>query len=186
MVRVHALYLSAFFFDEVLRHIGEHIRALHPALEAQIGRLDQASIGWRRPGAIEDVVLDCQFGINSPLDRPSRVRSVHCDHHHKLFNALLYMRTDDDDSTGGDLVLYQLRGARIWGHKGDPYGIPDDHVTQVAQIPYRANTLVLFVNSPISLHGVSERQPTKHVHRYLNFLAHTRVPLFEAPAYLIP
>ena len=47
------------------------------------------------------------------------------------------------------------------------------------RIAYRANRLVLFLNSPWSVHGVDPRPPTPHVRRYINFLCEFREPLFE-------
>ena len=37
-------------------------------------------------------------------------------------------------------------------------------------MPYRANTLVLFSNSPAAIHGVTPRSVTQAPRRYMNFL----------------
>ena len=48
---------------------------------------------------------------------------------------------------------------------------------------YKANTLLLFVNSPFAVHGVTERQPTPHLRRYVNFVAEMREPLYDIRQY---
>ena len=49
--------------------------------------------------------------------------------------------------------------------------VSDQHVTRFKTIPYRANTLVMWLNTPRSLHGVSPRPPTDVPRRYINILA---------------
>ena len=59
--------------------------------------------------------------------------------------------------------------------------IDDDLVEQVMRVPYRRNTLFMFVNGPDSLHGVTVRQPTRHPRLFLNLVGETRVKLFDVP-----
>ena len=59
--------------------------------------------------------------------------------------------------------------------------IDDDLVEQVMRVPYRRNTLFMFVNGPDSLHGVTVRQPTQHLRLFLNLVGETRVKLFDVP-----
>jgi hypothetical protein len=51
----------------------------------------------------------------------------------------------------------------------------------VVSVPYEANTLVLFLNSPNSVHGVTPRPPTPHVRRYINFQVELSRDLFTLP-----
>lgn len=176
-------HLSHDFFREACQLLGDKFRQMHPEIDRLIGRpLERATVGMRRPGATEDILLDCQFGINSPVAEESRVRGIHVDNHRKLFNALLYMRVPDDNSRGGELALYRDEKPLQWGFGGDLYGVQDEAVTECGRVAYSANLLVMFVNSPRSFHGVTPRSVTPHVRRYINFLAEVRQPLFPLPA----
>ena len=112
------------------------------------------------------VRLGVQFGFNTPVTTPSSVRGVHIDKARRLVSALLYMPEPGDDA-GGDLVLYRFRGARRF------HGVTADlaDVEPVSRVAYAANTLIMFVNSVDSLHGVLPRRPTGRARRYVNFYA---------------
>ena len=69
------------------------------------------------------------------------------------------------------------------GHAVDLDAGLDHQVELVDMVKYRANTLVLFITSLNSVHGVTKRLPTKHVRRYVNMLAEFREPLFDLQQY---
>ncbi len=152
------------------------IERLHRFWPQNFGKgLESFGVGTRSPGkhsngsnTDHDIVMDCQFVINSPVTEVSTVRGPHLDGPHKLFAGLFYLRHPDDDSSGGDLEFYRLKGSR-WP-KPKPSRIDPDQVELIERIPYRANTLVMFLNSPISVHGVTARSTTAHVRRYMNLL----------------
>ena len=50
-------------------------------------------------------------------------------------------------------------------------------------VKYGANTLLIFVNSPFAVHGVTERQPTPHLRRYINMIGEVREPLYDFKQY---
>lgn len=179
-------YLSPGSFREFLGHFEEHIKATYPDLEHRLGKsLKDLVVVPRQTdrGNIPDdadVVLDCQFTFNTPVRTPSRVRAVHVDKTRRLFSGLFYMRPSWDDSEGGDLNLYRFRGPRQFI---DGVAVDDRHVDKVGQVRYAANTLMMFINSPDSLHGVTERAVTPCPRRYINILAELRIPLFDLSPY---
>jgi len=162
-------HVSQAFWNEVIVLFGDQIRALYPWLESAVGRsLDQMSVGVRNVHPERDVVLDCQPGINSPVTRQTSVRGPHLDNPKELFGALLYLREEHDDSTGGDLEIYRYRKTR-----GMFYGkaeISHRQTERVATVRYQRNTLVFFLNSYHSLHGVTPRSVTSHCRRLVNFI----------------
>jgi hypothetical protein len=170
-----AYHCSRAFFDEFCERWGEDIARLHPALKENFGKpLHEFSVGVRGSGKAEDptnecydLVLDCQVSVNSPVLEPSSVRGPHLDSPRKLFNGLLYFRHPEDASTGGDLEFYRFKCGRR-PHKWS--AIDPDPVELAYAVPYRANTLVMFINSPAALHGVSPRSVTPMPRRYVNFL----------------
>jgi len=176
-----AYHHSTAFWQDVVAVLGDHMRQCHPDLEDRLGKsLESLTAGPRFIDQEADVLLECQFGINTPVREPSRVRAVHVDNPMKIFNALLYMRLDEDDSGGGDLDILKFTGHPRFH---DQVLASDDHVDVVDQVKYEANTLIFMVNSAHALHGVTPRQPTQHIRRYINFLAELRIPVFDLAPY---
>jgi hypothetical protein len=107
-----------------------------------------------------------QFGINSPVTESTSVRGPHVDSKFKLFNALWYFRDETDTSTGGEFSFYRFKKGRLLfaGKQPDPRD-----VEVFESIAYRPNRLVLFINSPLAVHGVMPRTVTEFGRRYINF-----------------
>ena len=172
-------HVSGEFWRDALRLVKSHLLTINPGLEELAGRPleDFRSVVREKAAEFgEEISLDCQFGVNSPVTRRSSVRSPHLDHPTKLFNALLYCRAPDDDTPGGDFILYRRTGPLVYSEGSS---ILPTRVVVAKRIAYRANRLVLFLNSPWSVHGVAPRPPTPHVRRYINFLCEFRQPLFQ-------
>jgi hypothetical protein len=140
--------------------------------------LEECSLAVRNGGEEADLYFDVQIGVNSPVTRRSRVRAIHVDNPVKIFNALLYMRHPDDSVDGGDLGMYGWHGARRYTR----VSVVENDAFQVSTVPYARNRMLLFHNSPDSLHGVTPREKTPIVRRYINFLLEARLPLFDLSA----
>ncbi len=185
-------HTSHAFYLDVIALWQDFIAEAYPDIEAILGKsLLDATTDTRHPGEAEntanqaqDIQLDCQFGINCPVDSPSSVRGPHIDSANKLFAGLLYFRHPDDDSTGGDLEMYRYRDPRLHYRPGKAVDresfvamsarklsrVPPRDVERISSIPYQANVLVMWLNTPYMLHGVSPRQPTPWTRRYTNLL----------------
>lgn len=186
--RYHA---SGDFFAELVEKLGDRIRGLHPDLETRMGKtLEEFVVGMRpggrgdplAPGA--DISMECQFYLN--LTRAPRVvRGPHVDRPSELFAALLYFRSDDDDSTGGDLEVDAAKSERLFPQPGKvhidelPMEISPDKVRPSNVVKYAANTLVLFLNSERSIHAVTPRSPTPVPRRHINFCGDITTDLFS-------
>ena len=184
-------HLSTDFFRQIIAHLGDGIRRSYPDLEQRLGKsLEELTVQPRHTkDAGADLWIDIQFAINTPVRETSRVRSRHVDDPKKLFAGLFYMRAPEDDSIGGDLEICRWRGeprfknAYVPGRQVESTHIQDHQVDLVNTVKYRANTLLMFVNSPFAVHGVTERQPTRHIRRYINMIAEFREPLFDILQY---
>ena len=95
----------------------------------------------------------------------------------------VYFRRDDDQSNGGDLEICEWK-------KGVPHLFIDrdlDAADTVSRglVAYKSNTLVIFIDSGISLHAVTPRDPTSLSRRLVNIVGRVQrsVPegLFERP-----
>ena len=164
-IRYHT---SSAFFSEVLRLLGPEISKIHPFLEGALGRtLNDFSTGVRFRSNC-DISLDCQIGINTPATQKSSVRRVHTDAAVELFAALLYFRDPEDDTPGGDLEVFK------WKNKNKKVFIgseADESATElVSTIEYKANRMVLFLNSQDSLHAVTSRSRSPHTRKLVNII----------------
>lgn len=126
-----------------------------------------------------DLTLECQFVINSAVKEVSTVRGAHIDNPAKLFAAILYCREEDDDCTGGDLNLYRRKTDAV-PFEPYEYGIAEEHLELVRTVPYATNMLIVWLNGPAAIHGVTPRSVTPRVRRYINF-AGERFPREEKP-----
>jgi|APTNR8051073442_1049403.scaffolds.fasta_scaffold00732_18 hypothetical protein len=173
-----AYHSSQTFFDEYVALWRPVLDQVYPDLEERFGKpLSDLTTGVRNSrkkitsadNQQADVMLDCQFVINTPVTTSTSVRGPHIDHIHKLFNALLYFRRPDDESTGGNLMLYRAKTDRFYqdadGH------IEDRYVEAVTTVPYAANTLIMMLNTDRGIHAVSPRSVTPIPRRHVNIHA---------------
>jgi hypothetical protein len=124
-----------------------------------------------------EVLSDARLEVNSPVTgAASTHRGPHLDAPNRLFSMLFYMRAPEDDSLGGDLVLYRWRRGRA--DRLDAFELAPEWVIAAKTVRYAANTLVVFPNSPDALHGVSPRQPTPHERAYVFITAEVGRDLF--------
>lgn len=169
-------HLSRAFFDAFCDLWGDTVARVHPGIEQNFGKpLREFTTACRSPGKgtttanrQTDLVLDCVFGINTPVRAESAVRGAHVDSPFKLFSSLLYFRDPEDASEGGEYELYRIR-RRMYPRRLLKK-IPDRYVDPVARVPYRANTLMFWLNSAGSVHGVTPRKVTPMPRRYVSVM----------------
>ena len=119
---------------------------------------------------------ECQPGLNTPLTREHSVRGPHLDNPIELYGGMFYMPDPNDLSFGGELEVYQLIMEPQF------YGKLEIHshcVDLIDIVPYKANTLVMFLNGPKSVHGVSPRTPTSTYRQLVNLIGEVQKPLFK-------
>ena len=174
-------HLSDGFYGEMLELFDREIRWLYPDLEDRLNKeLKDLKTGLRRSDMSAEAMLDCQFAINTPVLEPSSVRGPHLDGAQTFYQCLLYFRDDRDDA-GGDLELYRFKeGVDL--SAVTPKAIEKNLVSKAVTVPYRKNTLIAFLNSPRSLHGVSPRAATPFTRRYFNALCDLTTDLYPFSA----
>lgn len=172
---------SQAFLEECLAFWAEPIAREYPDIERRFGKsLAELTAGVRQGGREKtsenlqaDVMMDCQFCMNSPVTEVSSVRVPHVDNPAKLFAGILYFRRADDESDGGNLNLYRVSDDRYYHDR--KLNVPEDFIEAVDQVPYRANTIILWLNTPRSLHGVTPRSVTEVPRRFVNFIGESYV-----------
>ena len=137
--------------------------------------LRAADVSPRHDGRAGTVQLEVQFVLNGQQE--TTVRTTHLDNSRELFAGLLYMRRPEDLSTGGDIEVFRKTVPRP-----EFTGIREvrpEHVAPAGSVPYRANTMILFLNTVDTLHGVTPRIGANCVRRYINIDAHQDHKLFS-------
>lgn len=174
-----AAHVGQAFLGDLVRLFGEQITATYPNFERDVAPLADLRVGIRKVDdfTTADVLLDAQISINTPVTGPpSSVRTTHLDAPTKLFAGLFYLRRPEDTSTGGDLELLRYR-SRPRGFRGPM--VYSTFVETVATVPYERNMLVVFLNSPTALHGVTVRSRTDVPRCFVNIVAEVERPLFD-------
>jgi hypothetical protein len=175
-----ATHITKEFYLQFVRLFTHAIHQQWPQLAERLTG-EHVRTGMRHRDSMDDVdvVLDCQVCLNTPVvGTASAVKIAHLDNPHELFAGLLYLRPADDDSTGADLEIFRYRRGMQPRFHG-PRLIDWRFVEKVSTIPYRHNTLILFLNTPHALHGVTARSVT-HRPRYLvNVLGEVKEELFD-------
>ncbi len=158
------------------------IREYHPQLEKRYGSIDNWSIGQRFIDSADDCVLlaDAQISYHAPvIDEALQDRGPHLKITNKLIVCQLLLKLEDDDSAGGDLQLYSVN-AKSKGRlefRGDQEVVNRDALTLAKTVPYRGNTAVAFLNSPVSIQTMSARKSRLPL-MYLNIILEHREALF--------
>jgi hypothetical protein len=165
-------HVSQAFYRQLALLFKPYANTLYPWLETEKGcALEDFSAGVRDPLAAQlpDVCLDCQPGLNVISMEPVSYRTSHLDAHNKLFTGLFYLRLPGDESLGGDLLLQRVKQPPPTFDT--PTTIPESDLETVATVKYGRNTVVFFMNSPLSIHGVSLRSGTSIPRRLVNLVA---------------
>lgn len=167
-------------FQNVFEHsIVDNYRAHFPSRES----LRRTQVESRNADRAESQILalDAQISGNTPTSTSGVPRGVHTDSPNALFAGLYYLRSEVDDSKGGDLQIWRWKSGYSQKKKSNIYkeDVPAKHIELVKTIPYQSNTLVILLNSLDSLHSVTERQPTVHGRQFVNLLADSNFPFFS-------
>lgn len=181
-------HTSKSFWLEIVRLLGPRIRRQYPYLEETVGKnLEDFHVGVRNAKRDPeeppvDIEMDAKPGYNTPVTRArTKVRGPHIDNPRELFAALMYCRFDDDTSKGGNLIIEKSLVSTTsyrWHGKSELY--PKDCTCYAVQ-KYKKNEACFFINSLRAIHSVTEREPTRHPRRLMNFIAEVRHPLFLIP-----
>ena len=172
-------HTSRSFFLDVLRVFGRVIEDTYPALITGGTLLRKWSTSVRNVDPKKDLSLECQLTYCSPVGgTPSRSRGPHVDREVTLFGGLLYLRKTEDQSKGGNLVLHNVNvpSSELTFDAGNH--LEDKFVKDFSVVSYKANTLVFFINSPLSIHSVTARSTTSIPRIHVNFVGELGYQLF--------
>jgi hypothetical protein len=166
---------------EALRIFAPHLDREHPGIRQILGDLENLSVGIRSMEDFSkcDVLIDCKAVIHTPFSGPPLIeRGPHLKSFRTLFVWYLYLRAQDDLSTGADHVLYRVKpSAKIALNARQTADAEAIELTKT--IPYRQNTFVLFMNTPRSFQTNSPRTESNIPLMALHGSFYLRERLFE-------
>lgn len=179
--QVIAYHTSIAFWAEIYTIFGNYLASA----ESQLGiSLAAPRLGVRGRDSFvsKQLLLDAQISGNTPVHVKSSVRGTHIDQGNKLFSALLYLRDDDDESTGGEFVIQRWRSSIPKKLRPSAYheGMKSFRES-VTVVPYQHNTLVFLLNSPDSLHAVTARSETASTRKFMNLVGVVSKSLYHVP-----
>jgi hypothetical protein len=182
-----AYHTSAAFFQELADVFYEAIHARYPVQFPSRAYMARMRAGVREFDSFRtaDVLMDAMISGNTPARSASSVRTSHVDQGRKLYSGLFYMRRPDDDSVGGDLTISSLKSEyRSPATRPKLFHrsyVDDKYLECVKKVPYSSNTLVLFINTLDSIHGVTPREPTTHGRYFVNLVGEVNPRLYRVP-----
>ncbi|MBI4752205.1 MAG: hypothetical protein HY774_27270 [Acidobacteria bacterium] len=168
-------------WSEICRLFQPAILNAYPDFESRFGKPDQLRSGVRlREGFTTcDLLLDSMLLIHTPITgSPCIERGPHLKLFDTLYLGYLFLRSEDDQAEGGDLEFFSVKpGATVCLNQRKTV---DREILKLEKvIPYRVNTLVLFLNTPRSIQGLSARTASRFPVMNFHFNAHFRKPLFH-------
>lgn len=153
-------HTSASFYNQILKKFGGFFLQYYPAVD-----FSKFKVAPRFTTMEGDIYLDCQMGINTPVTERGTVSKPHLDNPNSVWAALLYMK-EPDDNAGGHFRVFKCRDLPI--DKGERQ-IDERGLIENAKIFYNPNTMVCFMNSPFSVHSVTDREVTDKPRLLVNF-----------------
>ncbi len=161
------------FLEEFYEIFGDSIRQIYKVEKDKLFNKNNIGVRFKTRNHFN---LDCQFVINTPTSGETSVIEPHLDNPVEFYAALLYMKDDDDDSQGGNLMTYTFKDKPSFYGKSR---VREDKVNLIEEIEYKKNRLVMFLNSPYSIHGVTRRTKTKFYRKYINIIGEFNFELFN-------
>jgi hypothetical protein len=164
-----------------MRIFGDSLRREYPDFEARYGNPDAFRIGNRRYNDFEDrdVLLDSKVLIHTPsAGEPEIERLPHLKFFSTVFLAYIFLRPDDDAAEGAEFEFYSMKdGAQML--LGPRHVAQKEELKLETRIPYRKNTLVMFLNTSRSFQAVAARSASRRPYMSLHFTAHLRSFLYN-------
>ena len=99
------------------------------------------------------------FSENPATDTGIPMRKLHIDNGNKMVTGLWYFKNENEDEDGGHLRL------------------KNPITREETQFFYRANRIILFPNTPISWHYITEREPSKYSRRFVCTMVEAKIKL---------
>lgn len=173
-----AYHTSKQYKDELIRAFRQPMTDLYPKgrfAEDLYTKYIRSDVSPRRAPVGSTVRMELQFVMNA-IDH-KHIRTPHVDQSKELFACLFYFKKPEDTGEDGGLNIYRNTAGKQWRRVTGREAVSED-IEVVDHVPYKRNTMVCFLNSVDSLHGVTPRENPSHIRRYVNIDGHIVEKLF--------
>tara|TARA_B100000900_G_scaffold206001_1_gene174615 strand:+ start:17853 stop:18620 length:768 start_codon:yes stop_codon:yes gene_type:complete len=173
-----AYHTSKQYKDELIRAFRQPMTDLYPKgrfAEDLYTKYIRSDVSPRKSPVGSTVRMELQFVMNA-IDH-KHIRTPHVDQSKELFACLFYFKKPEDTGEDGGLNIYRNTAGKQWRRVTGREAVSED-IEVVDHVPYRRNTMVCFLNSVDSLHGVTPRENPSHIRRYVNIDGHIVEKLF--------
>lgn len=92
----------------------------------------------------------------------------HLDNPFEILAGLIYLRQENDESSGGHLQVYNLNSNAPKKYMSIKRRVPLKYLTLLKDIPYQENVAFFFLSHPRAIHGIAPRGLTKFDRRVIN------------------
>ena len=161
---------SEAFLNELINLFYKHLKEYYPNFIEDYEN-NKFKIGNSQKDFKEkkiDLCISADLAINTPLRKVvNTVRTPHLDNKKKIITGLFYMRNEEDKSLGGNLEICRFKNKFNKKYYGN--SVPYKYVDVIDTVPYEQNIMIIFLNSPNSIHGVTDRSPTPFSRRFIYF-----------------
>jgi hypothetical protein len=168
--KLSAYFVSKDFFKYMVDFFAADIKKHYPKIYQDI-QADKLKIGISGIDHRDnvDVLLDFHIGINTPVKEVSKNRGPHLDNRKVLYVGLCYFKDENDPTSSGHYVAYDLLAKNV--RLGHSRSVSMGQIKEFCQVKYGPNKLAVFLNTPRSVHGVSDREVTDYARRFFVFNA---------------
>lgn len=171
-------HTSSKFTDELFEIFAQPIKEIYKVGKEGLPNESNTGVRFKDNSFF---MTDCQFVVNTPTTGETTVIEPHLDNPKELYAALLYMKEPDDDSTGGSLTTHAFKDQPSFYGKSR---VREEKVNLIEEIEYKPNRLAVFLNSPLSIHGVTKRSKTNYFRKYINIIGEFHTELFDFRPFL--
>jgi hypothetical protein len=171
-------HTSSKFTDELFDIFADSIKNIYKVGKDKLPNHSNTGVRFRDKSFFS---TDCQFVINTPTSGETTVIEPHLDNPKEFYAALFYMREPDDVSTGGSLTTHAFKDKPSFYGKSR---VREEKVNLVEEIEYKQNRLAVFLNTPLSIHGVTKRSKTDSYRKYMNIIGEFNNELFDYRPFL--
>ena len=170
-------FVSEEFFQKMCEFYEKDIANHYPKLNKKI-KNKTLKIGIHGEDSFEtcDILLDFQIGINTPVLELSTCRGPHLDNRKVLYVGLCYFKDEKDSTSSGHYTAYEVLNKKV--RLGSSRSVTEDQIRPFTEVKYGANRLATFMNTPYSVHGVSQREITNMERKFFVFNAVTKEDLY--------
>lgn len=178
VIRAHAGQAE---WRELVRIFRRQIDREYPDFRDRIGDPDALTVGTRdiETFAEADVLMDCKALAHTPVTGDTKAeRGPHLKNFRTLFLWYVYLRADHDDAAGADHTLYTPKPG-VSPVLGPRQTLDLDQLDEARVIPFRHNTLVVFMNTPRSFQTNSPRAASPLPVMAVHVSAYIRERLFS-------